>query len=186
MNNDKNNDLPQKRSKAKTLPNVAIEQVPKGVPSSIMDIQDQLLEMAKRGRVQTAEEMLERYNYARKIFKENDLRCGIESVALCLGVSRQTLWNWERGYGCDSGMQMVAKMIKQANASYLETLMLSGKVSPPVGIFALKCMSNWVEPTSEPTSEPTKKSLTVKDLKNLDALIKGDNGSNNDNNEDYI
>lgn len=167
MNNDKNVELPQIQKRSDALPNNAIERVEKGVPASIMDIQDKLLEMGKLGRVQDADEMLERYNQARDIFKSQDMRLGIESICLCLGITRQTLWNWERGIGCDNDMQMVAKMIKQANASYLETLTLSGKVSPPVGIFALKNMANWSDTPAIQTSETPQKMLTVKDLQIL-------------------
>lgn len=62
----------------------------------------------------------------------------VEGLALCLGIDRRTLWEWERGNGCAyDTMETVrrAKLILQAVDAELA---LKQKISPVVSIFRAK------------------------------------------------
>ena len=65
----------------------------------------------------------------------NDMRPHIEGLALSIGVSRQTLWNWrqvgrERGAVIDQAVQLIA--------SLTEAWALNGKLNPATFCFIAK------------------------------------------------
>lgn len=82
------------------------------------------------------EEVEERINWYFKRCLENDMKPGVVGLANALGVTRQTLWNWQNGSARAKGRRF--DLIKKAYG-FLEELwedyMMNGKVSPPNGIF---------------------------------------------------
>lgn len=66
---------------------------------------------------------------------QNELRPGIELLALSIGVSRMTLWRWEQGGGSRGA---IIERAKQLIASLLEQWALTGAVNPTTAIFLQK------------------------------------------------
>ena len=66
---------------------------------------------------------------------EKQLRPGIELLALCVGTTRQTLWNWQQAGGRKG--EIVGRA-KQVIASLLEQWSLCGKLNPATSCFMLK------------------------------------------------
>lgn len=66
---------------------------------------------------------------------EKQLRPGVELLALSIGVSRQTLWNWEQTGGRKG--EIVGRA-KQVIASLLEQWSICGKINPATSCFLLK------------------------------------------------
>lgn len=75
---------------------------------------------------------------------ERELRPGIEGLCLCLGITRQTLWNWKTGTGCTQRRQADVQQAYQLLSAALEQMGLSGKISPPSFIWLQK---NWCQYT---------------------------------------
>ena len=72
---------------------------------------------------------------------DNDIKPGVEGMALALGVNRRTLWDWEVGNsraGVNSRRSDIIKKSKQILADYLESLSQNGKINPVTAIFLLK------------------------------------------------
>lgn len=72
---------------------------------------------------------------------DNDIKPGVEGMALALGVNRRTLWDWETGArrGQSSSRRAdIIKKSKQILAGYLESLSQNGKINPVTAIFLLK------------------------------------------------
>lgn len=90
------------------------------------------------------DEVEERINWYFKRCLENDMKPGVVGLANALGVTRQTLWNWQNGTVRANGRRF--DLIKKAYG-FLEELwedyMMNGKVSPPNGIFLGKNHFNY-------------------------------------------
>jgi hypothetical protein len=68
------------------------------------------------------------------------MRPGVEGLALALGVSRQTLFNWSQGIKCSDKRRQIAEHAKALIAAYIEQVSLSGRLNPVTAIFLQK---NW-------------------------------------------
>lgn len=76
------------------------------------------------------------------ICEETDSRPGIEGLCLCLGISRQTLWNWCNGEGGHSEeFTKVCQQAKQLIAAFLEDSTQNGRINPISFVFLAK---NWL------------------------------------------
>lgn len=126
MNNSKSN-FPQMQLEGMEKP--AVQQM-------VTDLR-QLYDM---GRPQNNAELEERINSYFEFCQNSAIRPGIESLCLALHISRTTLFNWSRGSGCDRERQEIAECAKSFVSAFLEQAALSGRISPPTGIFLLK---NW-------------------------------------------
>lgn len=72
---------------------------------------------------------------------DNDIKPGVEGMALAVGVNRRTLWDWEVGNsrsGVGSRRSDIIKKSKQILANYMESLSQNGKINPITAIFLLK------------------------------------------------
>lgn len=72
---------------------------------------------------------------------DNDIKPGVEGMALAIGVNRRTLWDWETGNSrsvVSSRRSDIIKKSKQILAEYLESLSQNGKINPVTAIFLLK------------------------------------------------
>ena len=65
----------------------------------------------------------------------NDRRPIVQGLCLALGTNRQSLVNWENE---DSPRGQIIRKAKQIIRTLLEDWTVSGKISPPCGIFMLK------------------------------------------------
>lgn len=71
---------------------------------------------------------------------ENDIRPGVEGMALAIGVDRRTLWNWEteRSGTLGNSRSDIIKKAKQILANYMEMLSQDGHIHPVTAIFLMK------------------------------------------------
>ncbi len=119
------------------FPQMQLEEMEKPAVQQMVTDLRQLYDM---GRPQSNAELEERINNYFEFCQNSAIRPGIESLCLALHISRTTLFNWSRGSGCDRERQEIAECAKSFISAFLEQAALSGRISPPTGIFLLK---NW-------------------------------------------
>lgn len=85
--------------------------------------------------IHNAEEIAQRCDDYFKYCISNDRRPIVQGLCLALGTNRQSLVNWENE---DSTRGQVIRTAKQIIRTLLEDWTVSGKISPPCGIFMLK------------------------------------------------
>lgn len=107
-----------------------------------------LRDLASRGRPNTIEELQQRIDDYFQFCVERDIRCGIESLCLSLGITRTTLYNWSYGKGCSKEWQEICQQTKQFILTFLEQLSLSGKLNPATAIFMLKNVGGYKDSVS--------------------------------------
>jgi hypothetical protein len=98
------------------------------------------------GVPQTDLEVSDRVDMYFAYCQQSGLRCGIESLALALHVSRQTIYNWSLGINCSVERMNTIQSAKQYIASYLEQITLQNKINPVSSVFLFK---NWLSYKSE-------------------------------------
>lgn len=78
---------------------------------------------------------------------DNDVKPGVEGMAMAIGVNRRTLWDWENGISRNqtSTRAEIIKRAKQFLALYLEHLAMNGKVNPVTWIFMMKNHFNYTD-----------------------------------------
>ena len=110
-------------------------------PAAVREMVSSLRELHDMGRPMTDAETEQRINDYFSFCERSSLRPGIESLCMSLHISRTTLFRWSNGEDCSKYKQELVQSAKAFIASYLEQCLLSGKVSPPTGIFLAK---NWL------------------------------------------
>lgn len=95
------------------------------------------------------EEVKERIKEYFEYCASNDLKPGVESMALAIGVDRRTLWDWEKGVSrnATSSRSEIIKQAKRTLAAYLEYLAQGGKINPVTAIFLFKTQFGYIETT---------------------------------------
>ena len=68
------------------------------------------------------------------------MRPGVETLALAIGVSRQTVFLWCKGVNCDAERTEIMEDARAVINGFMEQCILSGKINPASGIFLMK---NW-------------------------------------------
>ena len=98
----------------------------------------QILRLQKAPKVKNDEEAFERVaNYFMDCAR-GGVRPIYEEVALCLGTTRESLWNWETG-ACQGPIQpSTVKAIKEALAAFDARLAIENKMNPVVYFFRAK------------------------------------------------
>ena len=142
-----------------------------------------LLSLANKGKPKDISELKRRISDYFQFCVDHDFRCGIESISLSLGVTRVTFWNWCAGNGCSREWQEVCTNAKQIIITFLESITLSGRLSPPIAIFALKNWADYKDVRSfdDLTPQDAKRPvITTKDIK----LLLLESESKSDNTED--
>ena len=103
---------------------------------------DCLMTLADKGKPENEDELESRINSYFKFCADRNLRPGVESLSLCLGVSRVTFWSWcnAEKYTYSERWQSICRKARQTINAFLEMTALSGKLNPATSIFLLK---NW-------------------------------------------
>ena len=68
-----------------------------------------------------------------------------EALALALGVTRATVWNWETGVGCSATRTALIRQAKQILNAVEAELAMTGKVQPVTYIFRAKAVFGYRE-----------------------------------------
>ncbi|MCX4361424.1 MAG: terminase small subunit [Mucispirillum schaedleri] len=101
------------------------------------------------------EKVEERLNYYFQYCTDKGIKPSVEGMSLCLGVSRQSLWEWENDTGSKSG-QLVARAKELIN-SLLTTWTMNGKINAVYTIWLQKNNSGYSDTKTleiKPQTEP--------------------------------
>lgn len=140
-----------------------------GACSDSIDI---VLEIARNKKPENIDELQRAINNYFRLCQETDTRPGIEALALACGVDRVSFWRWCNGLHCSDEWARICCHARQMVATTTEALTISGKLSPPVGIFCLK-QHGWTENQvlTIDRAEEGRKALSISDLPNIKNLI---------------
>lgn len=123
-------------------PNAEIDRLPDDfVETSINSLQ----ELAALGKIsckpEQDEEFERRISQIIDFCKRKKMRPGIETICAGLGITRQTLSDWEKGtFGVSERRREAVKQVKQLIYAFLEQAGMSGKIHPTTYIWLTK---NW-------------------------------------------
>jgi len=160
--------------KRKHLPNVAIDDVGKGVASSIMtqlNIFD-AMHCKKRAPDMTDSELRNAIDNIIETCIRNDVRIGVELLSLALGITRQTFYRWTQGVDCGRERQEICQNARQFISAYIEQLSLTGKLNPATSIFLYKNICGYRDVVEYVEEHPQQKALTLAELPKLEELDK--------------
>lgn len=101
-----------------------------------------MAELQKMQPVQTDDEVEERLQFFFDWCSRKQLRPTVSLMCLCLGYSRQTLWNWQQRGGRRGELIDRSKAVIEA---LTEQWMTCGRINPVSGIFILKANFGWRE-----------------------------------------
>lgn len=109
-------------------------------PGEIGTMVQRMEELRELNRPDTNEEIEQRIKWFFEWCSTNDVRPGVELLALALGTTRQNLWLWQqRG---DRRGQLIT-MAKQVLAALLEQWGETGKINPAALCFLMKNHFNY-------------------------------------------
>ena len=130
-------------------------------PSTVQELITSLKQLHDRGKPETDEEIKQRIDEYFSFCQQSSIRPGIESLCMTLHISRTTLFNWNNGTGCSERCQELIQSAKSFIAAYIEQALLSGKVSPPSGIFLMRNCLSYKDTVSIEESIPNKEEKRV-------------------------
>lgn len=116
-------------------PNVQEVETKSGEMSEMISHAIAIQDIGKTGTPKTPEEWENRIRQYFLYCTENDIRPGVEGMALACGTSRQNLWDRQKRGG---KVGSIIDSAKQVLASLLETWCLEGRLNPATGIFLMK------------------------------------------------
>ncbi len=140
-------------------------------PSAVQEIVSSLKQLHDKGRPQSDAEVRQRIDDYFAFCEESSIRPGIESLALSLHISRQTLYRWGNGEDCSRERSEMIRSAKSLIGAFIEQSMLQGKISPPSGIFIMKNWLGYKDTVSIEENLPVEKNkpaLTWRELPKLD------------------
>lgn len=150
-------------------------------PQDIADTVLQLDRLRKLPRPKSDDEVLERVDYYFQACAENRIRPGIETLALALGVSRVTIFNWSQGIKCSDRRREIIEHAKMLVAAYVEQASLSGKLNPVTAIFLQKNWFGYRDSQTLELSRPSDALLTAEQTpEEIAAAIEADVIPNDD------
>lgn len=125
--------------KVNNSPTGELTNIPTGTATDIVTC---LRQLAIKGEPCTVKELDDRLNEYFDFCGTNDMRCGIETLSLALGVNRSKFWRWCQGLekGQNPEWQTKCTLAKQYVTAFLEQLTLRGQLNPASSCFFLK---NW-------------------------------------------
>jgi len=138
-------------------------------PEFVGDTVDCLYQMSLRGKCKTNEDLKDRISEYFQFCAEHQFRPTIQSLCLCLNISRFTLYAWRNGRNCDTERSEIAQRAVALINSFLESAVMCGKINPASGIFFLKNYCGYsdtisIEQISE-QKEPRKDMLDFNEMK---------------------
>jgi hypothetical protein len=139
-------------------------------PSEVQHMVTSLMELHDLGKPQTDQEYEQRIHDYFSFCQRSSIRPGVESLALSLHCTRQSLFNWKNGVKCSPYRQEIICNALQVINAFMEASLSNGKVSPPSGIFLLKNWAGYKDVISfEETAETPNKAgfLTASQLPRL-------------------
>lgn len=148
-------------------PQAGLNDLPAG---TIQKTVSSLMELREKGKPKDNEELKQRIDEYFNFCQNSSIRPGVETLALALGISRVTLFQWGRGVNCDAERTEIIEAARALINAFIEQCVLSGKISPPCGIFLLKNWMNYRDTVSIEESIPitaTQKALTAAELPRL-------------------
>jgi len=148
------------------------EQLTEINPEKIRATIHSLRELYDMGQPETNAELKERIDMFFEFCERSAVRPGFQAMCMSLHISRTTLFRWNNGQGCDQERQRIVEMAKSFIDSFLEQVILSGQVSPSVGIFLLKNWCNYKDTVSIEESVPKETAHRALTLKEAPKLIK--------------
>lgn len=119
-------------------------------PETILPIMTALHAFHDMPKPKTDEEIEQRIADYFRACEKNGLRPGVESMALALGIRRETLWRWEHGVGCSKRVSEAVQHAKGLLAAFWEQTFTQGKLNPVSGIFLAK---NWLGYSDTPPED---------------------------------
>lgn len=119
----------------KGYPQTQLEEVE---PGTVQEIVCSLRQLHELGKPKTDQEVADRIDQYFLFCQNSKLRPGIEGLCQALSISRTTLYRWSKGEDCSEFRKELIENAKGFIAAFLEQVMLSGKISPPSGIFLMK------------------------------------------------
>lgn len=147
-------------------------------PETTKPIVRELRGLNAMGPCKTDEEVEGRINDYFEMCERTGLRPGIETLCFSLHISRTTLFNWIHGNGCTVRRQEIVQNAKGFISAFIEQVLLSGKISPPSGIFIMK---NWLGYKDTVGIEETIPTTSNRVLLSVDDLPKFSCTTNMDN-----
>ena len=136
-----------------------------------------LRDLAAKGKPKDTNELKDRIDSYFAFCEERNLRPGVESLCLSLGITRQTLWTWCKGEDCSPEWAEICRNAKQFILTFLEAITMAGKLNPASSIFYLKNWGAYVDQVSVVGEEPeVKKRLTAADLPKLGMISDAEHG----------
>lgn len=142
-------------------------------PSAVRELITSLKQLHDKGKPTTDEEIEKRIDDFFLFCENSSIRPGIESLAMALHIGRTCLFNWSKGIGCSERCQELIQSAKSFIAAFIEQAMLSGKISPPSGIFLAKNWLGYKDTVSIEEAMPDKEEkrvLTADQLPKLNIL----------------
>lgn len=140
-------------------------------PSTCGEIVDSIMQLNKLGKPQSDEELQKRIDQFFEFCRTSQVRPGIETLSLALGVNRSTFFRWCRGEGASPERQAICETARNACIAFLEQAHMSGKLNPASGIFLLKNWAGYRDTISleenSATERIAKKTLGVDELPSL-------------------
>lgn len=98
-----------------------------------------MVDLKRLPAIKTDEELEQRINLYFDWCIQNDIRPGVEGMALACGVDRRTLWDWETANSWKNSRRAeIVKRAKQIISCSLEQLIMQNKINVVGGIFMMK------------------------------------------------
>lgn len=114
-----------------------------------------ITELAQYGKPRNEEELKQRIRQYFDFCADSEFRPCVESLALSLGVDRSTFWRWcNRDIDVSEEWSDICKVARQSIVAFIESSAISGHLSPPIAIFALKNLANWKDTISFEDATP--------------------------------
>lgn len=119
------------------LPQSALNEIP---ATEVQETLINLRTLNAMGRPSTDIETEQRIERFFDFCEQSSLRPSVQSLCVALHISTVTLYRWKNGENCSKYKQELIQNALLVINSCLEQFLLTGKISPPSGIFMLK---NW-------------------------------------------
>lgn len=123
----------------------------KAEPGEISAMVGKITQLRALSRPQTDDEVEERVKYFFQWCIDNDVRPGVELLALSLSTTRQTLWNWQQAGGRKGDIITLAK---QVLAALIENWGQTGKINPAALCFIMKNNFGYADNVQLEVSQP--------------------------------